>query len=232
DLGPQRALDQLLADRRDAVGGRRQDPGLLDRGVDALRLLAVDLARPACRRHPRALADLERDAGRDPREVALQTALEVAGRRVAEHLHQHAQLDAVRVRLDLGGGGRQLLRDPRQHERLLGPLRRAAVHDVRVRVRERDLPHVGVHRVLAAAPVALELDLDAGAVRAVPGHDLVALHARLVALGVDHELDAVGGAAGAGARGHRDRPAGGEQAVHAGGADADALLAAALAQAV
>ena len=92
------------------------------------------------------------------------------------------ELDAVGVRLDLGGLGRQLVGHAR--EDVLGAVLlglRGHVGDLRVGVGERDLSDVGVDRVLAAAVGALELDLDARAVGLVPLDDVVALHLRLVA---------------------------------------------------
>ena len=103
-------------------------------------------------RHAGALADLGAGAGGDAAEIAGEAGAQVAGLGVPEHLHQHAELDAVGVGLDLRRLLGDLLRHPRKD--VLGAvlLRLGRdVGDLGVRVRQGDLADVGVDGVLAAA---------------------------------------------------------------------------------
>ena len=164
-----------------------------------------------------------------PAEVAGQEPRERVAPGVVQHAQEHAELDAVGMRLDLLRLGRQLVDRPRILPRLA--LRRV-VDELHVRVGDGGLLEVLVHRgaALLVAPLDLERHLRAALV--LPVDLLVLEDPRLVLLGVDLDFEVVGGAARAGARDDLHRLAGGEQAVHAGRGDADALLAAAHAQAV
>ena len=123
DLLVEAVEDRLLADGRDAVRRRRHDLRRLDGLVERLGVLAVDVARPRVRRELRRPADLLGDGGRDAAEVAGEKRRQRVARRVVQHPQQHAELDAVRVRLDLARLGRQLLDRPRVLPRVA--LRRA-----------------------------------------------------------------------------------------------------------
>ena len=90
-----------LADRREAVGRRRHDLRRLDRLVEILGGLAVDVARARAGRQARGLADVLGQTRRHTTEVAGQESREPVALRVLEHLEQHPELDAVGVRLDL-----------------------------------------------------------------------------------------------------------------------------------
>ena len=160
--GAQRPLDQVFSDRRDAVRRRGHDLGLLDRLVDALRLLAGDLARAAAGRDGRAIADLAGRAAGDAAEVSREAGAQVSRLGVAEHLHQHAELDAVGVRLDLRRLGGDLVAHARKD--VLGAVLLGLggdVGDLGVGIRQGDLSDVSVHGVLPTAVGPLELDLYA-----------------------------------------------------------------------
>src|SRR4029450_1524719 len=143
--------------------------GRVHRLSDALGLFARELARPAAALHVRALAYLLRELPGDAREVVVQAAPQVPRLSVAGHLHQPTGLDPVRVRLDLGRLRRQLVRHAREQPRSVRLLGVGPEElELRVRIRERDLADVVVDRMLAAAPRALELDLDSRPMRAIP----------------------------------------------------------------
>src|SRR6266404_4675067 len=109
DLLVEAVEDRLLTDGRDAVRRRGHDLGGLDRLVERLGRLAVDVARLRVGRELGGLADLRRDRGRDPAEVAGQEPGERVAAGVVEHPQEDAELDAVRMRLDLAGLGQQLV---------------------------------------------------------------------------------------------------------------------------
>jgi hypothetical protein len=146
-----------------------------------------------------------------------------------QHPQEHAELDAVGMRLDLAGLGRQLVDRPRVLPRVA--LRRM-VDEVHVRVGDGRLLEVLVHRGPALLVASLDLEHHLGAARVLPV-DLLALEdPRLVLLGVDRDLEEVRGRPRPGARDDLHRLAGRQLGVHAGRRDPDALLAPAHAQPV
>jgi hypothetical protein len=146
-----------------------------------------------------------------------------------QHPQQHPELDAVGMRLDLARRGRQLVDGARVLPRLA---LRGVVDQLHVRVGDGHLLEELVHRGAALLVAALDLERHLGAARVLPV-DLLALEdARLVLLGVDLHLEVVRGGPRPGARDDLHRLAGGQLRVHAGGRDADALLAPAHAQPV
>ena len=226
--GDEPAPHQLVADRRQAVGRRVHDPGPADRLVEPLGQLAVlgEVARPDPPLEGGSLHDLVGDGRRDAGEGALEEALDVVAPGVARHDHEGAQLDAVRVRLDLRRLLRELLGGAGEGEGL-----RARPHVVEgaVRVGEGGVLDVAVHVPLAGAPVGDDLQLDPRAVLLVPDVQLlVARDDRVVLARVDLDVEVVGRPPLRDARGDPDRLAGGELAVHRGGADPDPLLSATL----
>ena len=221
--------DRLLADGRQAVRGRRHDLRRLDRLVERLGVLAVDVPRLGVRRELGRPADLLGEGGGHAAEVARQEAGQRVALRVLEHPQEDAELDAVGMRLDLLRRRRQLVDRPRVLPRL--PLRRL-VDELHVGIGDRGLRQVLVHRGAALLVAPLDLERDLGAAWDLP-LDLLALEdPRLVLLGVDLHLEVVGGGAGAGPRRDLDRLAGRQLRVHAGRRDPDALLAPAHAQPV
>src|SRR5215813_9394169 len=144
-------------------------------------------------------------------------------------LQEDAELDAVGMRLDLARLGRQLGNGARILARLA--LRRA-VDERHVRIGDGRLLEILVHRGAAFLVAPLDLQGDLGAALVLPV-DLLALEdPRLVLLGVDLHFEVMGGRPRARARNDLHRLARGELGVHARRRDADALLAAAHAQAV
>ena len=248
---PQAGQQPLLADRHDAVGRRRRDLRLLDRLVEGVGLTAAEPAGRRPRRKLRAVADPLRRAVRHPRERLREELREGQLGLLLEHGHQPAELDAVGMRLDLLGFGGQLVARPLQD-----PLRPvgALEMDPGMRVGDRRLLQVLLDAPAAALELRLHLDRHAGAVvdrlaLVVGGDplDRVLLHQLgpdlagrdldplppavedlgLVGLGVDPQLVVVGVIPGAGLGDDLHRLARREHAVHAGGRDADPLLAAA-----
>jgi len=94
-----------------------------------------------------------------------------------------------------------------------------------VRVGDGGLLDVFVDGLSAFAVGALQVDLDDGAVGEIDVGRFVADYFGAVLFGVDRHPVVVGLAPGSGAGGDVNGAPGGQQAVHAGGADADALLA-------
>ena len=120
----------------------------------------------------------------------------------------------------------QLLRDALVSGGLV--LGRRAVLDLDVRIDQRGLLHVVVHRAASLLVDRLELDLDR-----VPRFESQSISSsfwidRGVLLGIDGDAEQVGRLALARARDDLHRAAGGELPVHARGGDADALLSALL----
>ena len=114
DLLVQAVEDRLLADGRDAVRRRRHDLGRLDGLVE--RLGVVRRGRCAAARPARAWPSRRSHCGQpggDPAEVAREEPRERVALGVVEHRQQHAELDAVGMRLDLARLGRQLVDRPR-----------------------------------------------------------------------------------------------------------------------
>ena len=189
DLLVEAVEDRLLADGRDAVRRRRHDLGRLDGLVERLGLGAVDVSRPRVRRELGRLADLLGDGRGDAAEIAREKPREPVAPGVVEHPQENAELDAVGMRLDLAGLGRQLVDRPRILPGL--PLRRV-VDELHVRVGDGDLLEELVHRgaALLVAPLDLERHLRAALVLPV---DLLALEdPGLVLLGVDLDFEVVG----------------------------------------
>ena len=175
------------------------------------------------------LADLLGERGRDPAEVAGEKAGEPVAPRVVEHPQQHAELDAVGMRLDLARLGRQLLDRPRV---LAGLAVRRAVDELHVRVGDGRLLEELVHRgaALLVAPLDLEGHLGAALVR--PSRSSCSRRSGARSSWCRSAPRSSGRRPRAGARGDLHRLAGGDLGVHAGGGDADALLAPAHAQAM
>ncbi len=171
----------------------------------------------------------ERDGGETRLKSPARNPASAVAPRVLEHAQEDAELDAVGMRLDLAGLGRQLVDRPRVLASL--PLGRV-VDERHVRVGDGRLLEVLVHRGPAPLVAPLDLERHLGAAVALPVDLLVLEDPRLVLLGVDLHLEVVGRGAGAGARGDLDRLPGRELSVHAGRGDADPLLAPAHAQPV
>src|SRR5207245_10115983 len=84
-----------LADWRQAVGRRRHDLRRLDRLVEILGGLAVDVARTRARRNARGLADILGQTRRHATDIPGQESREPVALRVLEHLEQHPEHEAV-----------------------------------------------------------------------------------------------------------------------------------------
>ena len=134
------------------------------------------------------------------------------------------------MRLDLPGLRRQLAAGPLVDRRSVVP--GALEGDLHVGVGQGRELQVAPDAVAPALVAPLELDRDARPASALPFDLALALDHRLVAQRVDRQLVAVGGAPTTGSTLDDDRLAGGQLAVHSGGADADPLLAPALPQPV
>src|SRR5882724_2073203 len=128
------------------------------------------------------------------------------------------------MRLDLARRLRNLVVRPGM---LLGLPFRREVRQLDVRIRDDGLLDVLVDRGAALLVAPLDLHRHLGAARRLPVDLLLLQNQRLVLLGVDLDLEEMGGRSGAGARDDLDGLAGRELSVHAGRGDADALLAAA-----
>jgi hypothetical protein len=229
DLLVQAVEDRLLPDGRDAVRRRRHDLGRLDGLVERLGVGAVDVPWPRVRRQRGRAADLVGHSQGDPAELAGEESSQGVAPGVVEHPQEHAELDPVGMRLDLARRGRQLVDRPPVLPGL--PIRRV-VDEGHVGVGDRGLLEILVHRGAALLVASLDLQGHLGPSLALPV-DLPALEdSRLVLLGIDLDLEVVGGGAGGGPRGDLHRSAGRQLGVHAGRRDPDALLAAAHAQPV
>jgi hypothetical protein len=223
------ASNSFSTDRREAVRRRVHDLDLRDRLVERVRLLAGDPGDPGRLGEARDPADLLRDLVAHPAEVGGQELPELLRRGALQHPHEDAQLDTVRVGLDLARRlGEHLGAALEDLLLVVG----AHVDEARVRVGDRALPEELVHGVRPALVPGLEGDRHHRPVVCVPVHDFVADDLRVVLLRVDQDLEAVGGLPDAGSGDDPDRLAGREHPVHPGGADADALLPAALPEAV
>src|SRR5437899_1065222 len=218
-----------LADRREAVGRRRHDLRRLDRLVEILRGLAVDVPRTRARREARGLADVLGQTRRHTTEIAGQESREPVALRVLEHLEQHPELDAVGMRLDLA---RRLRNPVVRPGKLLGFSLGREVRELDVRVRDDRLLDVLVDRSAALLVAALDFHRHLGAARRLPVDLLLLQNQRLVLLGVYLASAVLGGRSPARPRDDLNRLAGRELTVHPGRRDADALLAAAHAQPV
>src|SRR5262249_22635749 len=229
DLLVEAREDRLLADRREAVRGRRHDLRRLDRLVEIFGGLTEHVSRAGARRQARGLADLLGQVGRHATEIAGQKSREPVALRVLQHLEQHAERAAVGMRLDLARRLRHLVVRPGQDLRL--PLGRQ-VRELDVRVRDDRLLEILVDRRAALLVPALDLEGDLGAARRLPLDLLLLEDQGLVLLGVHLDLEEVRGRFCARARDDLHGLARRELAVHAGGRDTDALLTAAHAEPV
>ena len=204
--------------------------------MKAVGVVAGDRSAPGARRQVRLLADFLCDLGRDPAEFFLQETRQVLVGGFLEHADEHAQLHAVGMRLDglrrIGDDG-DLAREMRVTES------GGDEFDHRVRVGDGGLFEIFVDAGPAALEAGFDGDRDFGAVRRFvagvvePGiESFVGDDFGAVFLGVHLELEAMGGLVAGGSAGDADGLAGRQQAVHTRGGDADALLAAAHAEAV
>ena len=130
---------------------------------------------------------------------------------------------------DLAGFNRQIVGDPLIDQRFIF---RGAVGDVDMRVGHGGLLHVAVHRPAAFLVHSLQFHGHPGAVVHLPFDGVVLQDHRGVLYRVQADFEAVGRLFLSDARDDPDRLAGGQLGVHAGGGDADALLAPLLFQAV
>ena len=165
DLFHEAFLEQLLADRREAVGRRVHDRGRAERLDERLGAVACDLVRLEVGRDARVLAYLLRYLRRDAREILLQERGERAVLGFREHLDERAEFHAVRV-------GEYLLRWFRQRvcrarEDVLFGFR-VDVYYSGVRVRDRCRFEIGVDRLRSLLVRCLDVELDARAVFLVP----------------------------------------------------------------
>ena len=163
---------------------------------------------------------------------------------MVRHPQQLPQLDAVRVRFDFLGLLGQIFNAALKENRLaLGVLRSGGrlVLEARVRVGDRRELDVFVDGACAGEVLALQFDLDAGAGAGLAscgeqfvelGRFFIADDVGAVLRGVHFEDHLVRDLARAGLGEDAHRLAGGDQAVHAGSGDADALLASAHLEAV
>ena len=212
---------------RQSVGGRNL------RHVDGVQeLLDVVLHQALgilAGRQVRVGEDVLGGLGAHPAEFLLHEGAEVAALGVLEHAGQDAQFHSVGVGPYLPGLHRQLIGAVGVQEGLaLG----IAVGQMKVRVGDGRLFQVVVHRVLAALVAAGQGDLDTGAVILLPDGLVGAEDVGLVLLHVQHDDETMGGLVRSRAAVDDNGLAGCQLAVHAGGGDADALLAAALLEAV
>ena len=253
---PQSRQQARLADRHDAVGGRRRDLRLLDRLVEGIGLAAAELRAAGPRRKLRRVAELSGDPGGDAREGAGE---ELGQRQLGvflEHRHEATELDAIGMRFDLlrlrWQFVRRSLEDPL---RAVGPLEM----DAAMGIGDRRLLEILLDAAAATLELRLHLDRHARAVidrvaEVVDGHPLDVMlghqvgcrlagrkidsfplaveDLRLVGFRVDPQLVVVGRLLEGGLRDDLHRLAGREHAVHPGGRDPDPLLAAAHPQAV
>src|SRR5581483_3085816 len=225
---------QRLADGAEAVGGRREELHLGEGAEERLRLVEVELLHVHARRERGGVAHLLGLLRRDAAELLLEEGGERLGRGVLGHLQQRAKLRALGVGLDLLGGRRKLVRRALEDGgRAVGLLEGEA----RVRVHDGRAAQVLEDALRAALVLARHGDLDARAML-LGGPVLVAEHRVLL-----EDVGAVAARVQLEVReddrllladlGVDDRGlAGGELPVHHGGGDADALLAAALADGV
>src|SRR5262245_40006976 len=112
DLLIQAGEDRPFTDRRQAVGRRRHDLRRLNGLVERLGGLPSDLTGTRAGREARGLADVFAEVRRHPAEITGQEPGEGVARRVLEHLQEHPELDAIRVRLDLAWRWRKLVVRP------------------------------------------------------------------------------------------------------------------------
>ena len=146
---------------------------------------------------------------------------------VVEHSQQHAELDAVGMRLDFARLRRQLFDRPGI---FFGLALGRVVDELDVRIGNGRLLEIFVHRSPSFLIAAFDFERHLGAAMVFPVDLLLLEDPRLVLLGVDLHFEVVRRRPRAGARDDLHRLAGGQLRVHAGRRYADALLAAAHAQ--
>src|SRR5256886_7160654 len=146
---------------------------------------------------------------------------------VLEHLEQHPELDSVGMRLDLAWRRRELVVRPGI---LLRVSLRREVRQLDVRIGNNGLLDVLVDRGPPLLVTALDFHGHLGSTLGLPGDLLLLQNLRLVLLGIDLDLEVMGGRSRTGAGDDLDRLAGRELSIHAGRRDADALLSSAHAQ--
>src|SRR3990170_2554712 len=166
----QALLDQPLPDRREAIRLRRHDLDLRDRVHDRLRLLQGERLR---------------DAGRDARELFFEERAQLVRLRLLPHREERANLQPVRMGLDLHSLWGHLLRRTLPDDDFAF---RRFEREARVRVHDRRALQVLRHGLLPADIATLQGNLDARPVRLVPYLELLALDGRLVLSRVDDEV--------------------------------------------
>src|SRR3990172_6057046 len=181
----QALLDQPLPDRREAIRLRRHDLDLRDRVHDRLRLLQGERLRARLWIDPRQIADLLRDAGRDARELFFEERAQLVRLRLLPHREERANLQPVRMGLDLHSLWGHLLRRTLPDDDFAF---RRLEREARVRVHDRRALQVLRHGLLPADIATLQGNLDARPVRLVPYLELLALDGRLVLSRVDDEV--------------------------------------------
>src|SRR2546427_1375131 len=146
---------------------------------------------------------------------------------VLEHLEQHPELDSVGMRLDLAWRRRELVVRPGI---LLRVSLRREVRQLDVRIGNNGLLDVLVDRGPPLLVTALDFHGHLGSTLGLPRDLLLLQNLRLVLLGIDLDLEVMGGRSRTGAGDDLDGLAGRELSIHAGRRDADALLSSAHAQ--
>src|SRR6266581_2185138 len=160
DLLVQSLENQRLADGRDAIGGWSTDPRVLNRLIQGVRFLTADSLGMGSGADLRGFADPLRHAGADSRERRGKELRHRAGASILEHRHQPAQLDPVRMWLDLAGFGWKL--GGRSRIGCLIPLR-VDVTDRDVLVSNGCLFQIVIDATAAAYVASFQLDRHAGA---------------------------------------------------------------------
>src|SRR3989475_11805603 len=146
---------------------------------------------------------------------------------VLEHLEQHPELDSVGMRLDFAWRRRELVVRPGILVRFSV---RREVRQLDVRIGNNGLLDVLVDRGPPLLVTALDFHGHLGSTLGLPGDLLLLQNLRLVLLGIDLDLEVMGGRSRTGAGDDLDGLAGRELSIHAGRRDADALLSSAHAQ--
>ena len=221
--------DQLFTNWRNARQRWRLDLGVLDRVLELLDGLVVEAAWVAVRTDACFVTDLARDAETDAGKVLLQERADGAALTLLDHLEQDAEFDAVRMRLDL----LDFLGQFRGVAQVFGHRAvRLGKRQVDVRVGHRHQLQELRDAALAAPVLAFHRNGDFGAVLFAFPLDCLVTRFRPILRGVDADRVFERQRPLAGFAAHADWLAGGQLAIHAGGADADALLATRLAQPV
>ena len=245
---PDAGQEALLADRHDAVGGRRRNLDVLDRLEECIGLTPAKFARGDAGGELRDVADLLRRAVRHAGERLREELCECEFRMLLQHRHEATEFDAIGMRLDLLRLRRQVVGGPLQN-----PLRSIRPLEVKAGMGVGDCRLLEIFLDAAAAALELRLHLDrhAGAVldrvalvvlgnpldrvllhqlrAALAGGDVNAFSLAvqdlgLVGLRVDPQFGIVGRVLGIDLRDDLHRLAGREHAIHSRGGDADALL--------